>query len=250
MRQQKAGFGEQALNKLAEVALSTQLDEVEKLEVQVKTDPGKLAQGELESLTIDGDGLVIQEDLRMEKMEMQISSIAVNPWKALMGNIELTQPAEGTARVVLTEADINRAFNSESLSDQMRNLSIFIDGKPLTIETLSVDCHLLAEGKEGKVALDAKILLRQTGETRVVSFTTTPRVSASGWGVSLEDIQYPEGKELSPELTKVLMQKASEILNLRNFEMEGISLRIHQLDVDTGKLTLQAEANVTQFPSA
>jgi hypothetical protein len=46
------------------------------------------------------------------------------------------------------------------------------------------------------------------------------------------------------------MQKASEILNLRNFEMEGISLRIHQLDVDTGKLTLQAEANVTQFPSA
>ncbi len=247
MTQQKAGFGEQALNKLAEVALSTQLDEVEKLEVQVKTDPGKLAQGELESLTIDGDGLVIQEDLRMEKMEMQISSIAVNPWKALMGNIELTQPAEGTARVVLTEADLNRAFNSEYLSDQMRNLSISIDGKPMTIDTLNVDCHLQGAGK---VALDAKILLSQTGETRVVSFTTTPRVSAGGWGVSLEDIQYPEGQELSPELTKVLMQKASEILNLRNFEMEGISLRIHQLDVDTGKLTLQAEANVTQFPSA
>ena len=247
MTQQKAGFGEQALNKLAEVALSTQLDEVEKLEVQVKTDPGKLAQGELESLTIDGDGLVIQEGLRMEKMEMQISSIAVNPWKALMGNIELTQPAEGTARVVLTEADINRAFNSESLSDQMRNLSISIDGKPMTIDTLNVDCHLQGAGK---VALDAKILLSQTGETRVVSFTTTPRASAGGWGVSLEDIQYPEGQELSPELTKVLMQKASEILNLRNFEMEGISLRIHQIDVDTGKLTLQAEANVTQFPSA
>jgi hypothetical protein len=245
--QQKAGFGEQALNKLAEVALSTQLDEVEKLEVQVKTEPGKLAQGQLESITIDGDGLVMQEDLRMEKMEMQISSIAVNPWKALMGNIELTQPAEGKACVVLTEADINRAFNSESLSDQMRNLSISIDGNPMTIDILNVDCHLLAEGK---VALEANILLRQTGKTRVVSFTTTPRVSASGWGVSLEDIQYPEGKELSPELTKVLMQKASEILNLRNFEMEGISLRIHQLDVDTGKLTLQAEANVTQFPSA
>jgi hypothetical protein len=129
----------------------------------------------------------------------------------------------------------------------MRNLSISIDGNPMTIDIQDVDCHLLAEGKVG---LEAKILLRQTGKTRVVSFTTTPRVSASGWGVSLEDIQYPEGKELSPELTKVLMQKASEILNLRNFEMEGISLRIHQLDVDTGKLTLQAEANVTQFPSA
>jgi hypothetical protein len=117
----------------------------------------------------------------------------------------------------------------------------------VTIDTQRVDCHLLADGK---VALDAKILLHQTGETRAVSFTTTPRVSASGQGISLEDIHYSQRKELSPELTRILLEKASEILNLRNFEMEGISLSIHQLDVEAGKLTLQAEANVTQFPSA
>lgn len=66
----------------------------------------------------------------------------------------------------------------------------------------------------------------------------------------VQDIQYPQGKELSPELTNALMEKTSEILNLRNFEMEGILLRIHQLEVEVGKLTLQAEASVTQFPSA
>lgn len=247
MTQEKAGLGEQALNKIAEVALSTQLDEAERLQVQVKTDPGKLAQGELESLTIEGKGLVMQEDLRMEQMEMQLSPIAVNPWKALMGNIQLTQPAEGTARVVLSEVDINRAFNSEPVSEQMRNLNIHVEGKPVTIETQRVDCHLQGDGK---VALEAKILLCQTGETGTVSFTMTPRVSPDGGGVSLEDIQYPEGKELSPELTRALMEKTSEILNLRNFEMEGIVLRIHQIEVEVGKLTLQAEASVTQFPSA
>lgn len=247
MTQEKAGLGEQALNKIAEVALSTQLDEVERLEVQVKTDPSKLAQGELESLTIDGNGLVMQEDLRMEKMEMQISSIAVNPWKALMGNIQLTQPAKGKAYIVLRESDINRAFNSDFLSEQMRNLNVHVDGTLVTIDTQRIDCHLLANGK---IALDAEILLRQTGETKLVSFTTTPHVNADGRGVSLEDIQYPEGKELSPELTQALMSKASEILNLRNFEMEGISLQIHQLDVEAGQLTLHAEANVTKFPSA
>ena len=246
MTQEKAGLGEQALNKIAEVALSTQLDEAERLEVQVKTDPGKLAQGELESLTISGDGLVMQEDMRMEQMEMHISSIAVNPWKALMGNIQLTQPAEGTARIVLTEDDINRAFNSETFRKQIHNLNVHIEGKSVTIDSQRVDCHLLADGK---VSLDARILLRQSGEIREVSFTTTPRVSAGGRGVSLEDIQYPQGKELSPELTRALMEKTSEILNLRNFEMEGISLRIYQLDVEAGQLTLQAEANVTQFPS-
>lgn len=247
MTQDKLGLGEQALNKIAEVALSTQLDEVERLEVQVKTDPGKLAQGELESITINGDGLVMQEDLRMEKMEMQISAIAVNPLKALMGNIKLTQPAEGKARVVLTEGDINRAFNSESLGDQMRNLNVHVDGKLMTVDTQRVDCHLLADGK---VAINAEILVQQTSETRAVSFTTKPCVSAGGRGVSLEDVQHTQGKELSPELTRALVNKTSDILNLRNFEMEGISLCIHQLEVEAGKLTLYAEASVRQFPSA
>jgi Protein of unknown function (DUF2993). len=244
--QEKAGLGEQALNKIAEVALSTQLDKVERLEVQVKTDPSRLAQGELESLTIDGDGLVMQENLRMEKMEMQISTIAVDPWKALMGNIKLTHPAEGTARIVLTEADINCAFNSEPFIDKLRNLDIAVEGKPVTLDTQRVDFHLLADGK---VSLDAEVLLRQTDELRAVSLTTTPRISPGGQGVSLEDTHYSQGKELSPELNKALIEKATEILNLHNFEMEGISLIINQLDVEAGKLTLQAEAKVTQFPS-
>ena len=48
MTQQAAGLGEQALNKAAEIGLSSQLDEVENLEVKVKTDPFKLMSGELE----------------------------------------------------------------------------------------------------------------------------------------------------------------------------------------------------------
>jgi hypothetical protein len=45
------------------------------------------------------------------------------------------------------------------------------------------------------------------------------------------------------------MQTTSEILNLPNFEIQGISLHIHQLDVEAGKLRLHAKVNVTQFPS-
>ena len=247
MTHEKSGLGEQALNKIAEVALSTQLEEAEQLNVQVKTDPAKLAQGELESITIHGDGLVMQENLRMEKMEIQIDSIAVNPWKALMGNIKLTHPAEGTARVVLSEADINHALNSESFNDPMHSLNVQLEGQSVTIDTQQVDCHLLADGN---VALEAKVRVLQTGEIKALSLTTTPRIGGGGKGVCLENIHYTQGKELSPELTQVLVEKVSEILNLRSFEMEGISLSIHQLDVEAGQLTLQAEANVVQFPSA
>ncbi|HBL10623.1 MAG TPA: DUF2993 domain-containing protein [Cyanobacteria bacterium UBA11162] len=245
MTQQTSGLGEQALEKIAEIGLSTQLDEVERLDVAINTDPGKLVQGELESLTINADGLVMQEDLRMEKMTMQINSLAINPLKALIGNLELTQPAQGIARVVITEADINRALESEFLSNQIRNLTIQVEGKPVTIDTQNVTCHLL---DDGKVGLDAEILIRQTGEIKVVSFTTTPHLKDSGQGISLDNIQYIQGKELSPELTKALVEKATELLNVSNFEMDGISLQLHQLNVEAGRLTLQAEAYVTQIP--
>ncbi|MCF4969747.1 LmeA family phospholipid-binding protein, partial [Nostoc sp. CMAA1605] len=61
-----SGIGEQALNKAAEIGLSSQLDEVENLDVNIKTDPLKLIQGEVESVNIAGEGLVMQKDLRME----------------------------------------------------------------------------------------------------------------------------------------------------------------------------------------
>lgn len=240
------GLGEQALNKIAQMALSAQLGEAEKLKIRVKTDPDKLAQGEVESLAIDGKGLVMQQDLRMQEIEIQMNGIAVSPLKALMGNIELTKPTEGTARIVLTEADINHAFNSEVLANQMRNLNIHVNDKLLTIDIQRVNCHLLANGK---VVIDAEVSVQQTGETQQVSFATTPRISTCGRNISLEDVQYQDGKELSPELTNTLMEKARKILNLRNFEMQGILLQVHQLNVEAGKLTLEAAANITQFPS-
>ncbi len=60
------GLGEQALNKAAEIGLSSQLDEVEKLDVNIKTDPLKVVQGQVDAVTIEGEGLVMQKDLRME----------------------------------------------------------------------------------------------------------------------------------------------------------------------------------------
>ena len=63
-------------------------------------------------------------------------------------------------------------------------------------------------------------------------------------------MQYGEGEAQSPELTKALVDATSEILNLSNFDLEGISLRIKSLQIETAKIALIAEANVTQIPSA
>ncbi|MBD0364394.1 MAG: LmeA family phospholipid-binding protein, partial [Coleofasciculus sp. C3-bin4] len=71
MTQQQGDIGEQALSKAAEVALSSQLDEAESLEVDIRTDPLKLIQGELDSVKIQGEGLVMQKDLRAQELQVR-----------------------------------------------------------------------------------------------------------------------------------------------------------------------------------
>ncbi len=238
------GLGEQALNKTAELGLSSQLDEVENLDVNIKTDPIKLVQGQVDAVTIEGEGLVMQKDLRMEELEMQMSSVAINPISAAFGKIELTQPTEASVRVVLTEEDINRAFNSEYIRSRLQSQKIRVNGQLRTIVPQNVKFHLLGDGK---VVLKATVLLKETNETHQVAFSAIPRVSANGQTVSLENVEYADNKETSPELTKALVDETSKILNLSNFHLKGMSLRVKQLELEAGKLTLQAEAYVEQI---
>ncbi|MBD1927289.1 DUF2993 domain-containing protein [Trichocoleus sp. FACHB-90] len=242
-----SSLGQQALNKAAEIGLSSQLDKADKLEVDVEADPLSLVQGKVNSVTIEGEGLVMKGDLRMEELDMEMTNIDINPLSAAFGKIELNKPTEASTRVVLTEADVNRAFNSEYVGSMLQNQQVQVNGQPMTIDTKKVDFRLPGEGK---VALNTTVFLRETGETKQVSFTAVPRVSANGQNVSLEDVQYTEGEELSPELTKGLLDKASELLNLSNFDLEGMSLRIKQLNAEAGKLTVIAEAHVEKIPSS
>ncbi|MBD1891675.1 DUF2993 domain-containing protein [Coleofasciculus sp. FACHB-712] len=239
-------MGQQALNKAAEIGLSSQLDEVEELAVDIQSDPLKMVQGQVDSVTVEGEGLVMNKDLRMEEMKMEMRGISINPLSAAFGKIELTKPTDATTHVVLTEADINRAFNSEFVGSKLQSMQVSVNGQPMTIDTKKVDFRLPGENK---IALSADVLLRESGETTQIAFTAVPRVGANGQKVNLEDVEYTEGKELSPELTAALLEKSSELLNLSNFDLQGMSLRIKQLNLESGKMTLLAEARVEQIPS-
>jgi hypothetical protein len=54
---------EQALSGAAEITISTQLDEVENIDVDVRTNLLKMIQGQADSVSIAGEGLVMQKDI-------------------------------------------------------------------------------------------------------------------------------------------------------------------------------------------
>ena len=238
-------LGEQALNKIAELALSSQLEDSESLEVKIDTTPEKLSNGEIESLLIEGKGLVIETDLRLEILEIGMKAIAIEPLKALTGSIELTQPTEGTAYLVLTQTDLNCALNSLDLRAKIDVLDTYVSTDRVKLTVPQKKCQLRTDGT---VAVEALMELQPSGETKEVAFTTTPKVAPGGKSVILENIQYQPGKEVSPDLTQAFLDKAEKMLDLRNFEKPGLSLRIRHLTIEAERIILSAAADITQFP--
>lgn len=240
-------LGGQALNKVAEIGISSQLDEVKNLDVEIETDSLKLMSGAVDSVSIKAEGLVMQHDLRIEEMEVHTGHVALNPLSVAFGKIELTRPTDADTHVVLTEKDVNRAFNSDFIRDKMQDLNVHVNG-----ELATVDAHQIEFGLpgDGKIFLSTAVTLQTTQEQKRVAFTTVPKVGQCGQQVLLEEVQYVEGQDLPPELTEALLSQARELLNLKNFELDGMALRLKKLDVQKGRLVLESEAHVDHFPSS
>ncbi|MEA5536432.1 DUF2993 domain-containing protein [Crocosphaera sp. XPORK-15E] len=240
-------LGEKTINKIAEVALSTQLEQTEKLRVNVKTDPNLLAQGMLESLAIDCQGLILENSLRMETINITLNTIAVSPFKALMGNIQLTKPSEGKACILLTEVDITMSFAAEILRKNPKNTQVILDKKVVMVHLQQVNCRLL---ETGKMLIIANVKVENTGECREVSLQITPRICQAGNGVIIEDIEYFQEPELSSIVLNPILEEAKNIFNLKKFKIEGFSLKIQEVNITKGSLKLQAEAGMTHFPNS
>jgi hypothetical protein len=240
------GLGEQALSKAAEAGFSSQLDEVEELDVDIQTNPLNAIQGKVDSVSMKGKKIV-QGDLRVEEMEIDIGSINIDAMSAAFGDIKLENPTDATTRIVLTEQDVSRALNSELVHNELQNLSVQVEGKSTTVDVQQAEFSLPGNGKIG---VKAEVFIQETGETHSVAFTAVPHLDRSRGTISLEDIQYSEGKDLSPEVTKTLRDKISNLLELRDFALEGMSLRLTQLEVQKGRMTLQAQSHVESLPSS
>ena len=238
---EKAKFSQQAINKIAEVAIARQLKQVEKLKVQIDTDLNKLARGKIDSINININGLLMQPYLILEELKLKISSVTVKPRSAILGKIKLVHPSTGTIYFAFNQHDLTRTFNSESFLANLHQI-----GETIPINVQQVKCDLLADGK---ISLRSELILNNT-EQAEITFTTVPRISNDGREISLQDLHYLEGEALAPELTAALLLQVSELLSLRMFKQKGMSLRIQQVDVTPGKLTLQADTYIEQFPTA
>jgi hypothetical protein len=238
----KPNLGDKALSKVVEVGIAIGLDEAEVIDVDIRTNPGKLVQGKLDSVTISGKGFVIKQDLRMEAIEVSIGKVEINPLSAVFGNIELIHPTDAEALIVLTETDLNRAFRSNYIQTKLRGLKMMMNGQEVIVTVQQVIVNLPGDNK---FVITIEFVLAGQAEIKKLSATAVPKIQEDGHRISLEILAI-EGQGLNLELVSIIVEQLTALLDMRNFNIPGLSLQLYLLEAPQGKLVIHSHAQVAQ----
>ena len=237
--------GEQAISAAAEAGIRSQLDSVDSLDVEIRTDPAKLTQGQLDKVIVEGKGMVVQNDLRTEAMTLTTGPVDIAMMKIPLGKIELDEPAEAEASVVLNPEDLQAAFNSGFIKQKLRGQKIELpSGDTVTTDASNVEFTIPSPGR---VAVAADVMLIEKVETHHVAFSAKPKLVANGNKVTLEDIQYEEEDNDMPALTQSLVEGTEDLLDLRNFELDNMSLKFQDIEIQADQIVITAKADIQSF---
>ncbi|MEH1871277.1 LmeA family phospholipid-binding protein [Nostoc sp.] len=237
---------EQFISQEAEKIISEKLDDAEKIEIDVQTDLLKIVQGQADGVSVAGVGLVIQEDIRVQEIKLQTESININPFSAIFGQIELNEPVNATARIILTEVDMNRALASDFVSSQMQSFDLDVDGTIVSFEAEKIEIFLPGDGK---IECKGRVLLKEKGNTRLLAYTAIARPRTHSEPAMLESFNCTEGGGISLEVVTALIHKAKELMNIPYFKWEDMVFHIKDIKVETGSLVLLVETKMKQIPS-
>lgn len=236
---------EQLLSQEAEKRISNELDQVEKIDVDVQTDLFKVLQGETDGVSVTAKGLV-KEGIRVQEIKLKTDSVGVNPLSALFGQIELNHAVNASARVVMTEADINHALTSDYVRSKFQKFDLNVDGEIVSLQPEEIQISLPGEGK---MAFAGKVLLHEKGNTRSSGFTAIASPRTQHKPIILESFNITSGDGFSLEVVVAVMEKVKELVNLPYFQYEGTAVRVQNMDVQKGSLTLLVDTRLKEIPS-
>jgi LmeA-like phospholipid-binding len=236
---------EQAVSKAIEATITSQVDAIEEIDVDIQTNLLKLILGQADSIELAGKGLVMQKDIRLQEIEVNANNIDIDTFSAFFGQIELDKPIDATAKIVITEPDLNRALNSEYVLKKARNFKLNVDGKTVILEMQQMKLQF---PEDNKMLFTGKIILHEKGETQPIGFTAAFRPRTQKQPVIVESFQCDREQGIPFAISVALMQKIKQWIELPYLDLEGIALRVQEMTVRSGQLTLQLQMRMKHLP--
>lgn len=247
-------WGEQMLNTVASKTIRHLFTQSESVDVSVRCFPSsKLLQGSIDSFKMSGKGLVIRREFRTEEMSFETDAVALDFGSVLKGQLQLKQPTQAIAQVVLTEDDINNSFKAELVRKRLENIEIaaleeLSGGEAISFTDVQVNLQA-----NNTVQISAKADLPNHGLVPI-SLTCTLVVERRR-RILFEKVQFdgnniPESlREISQTLTIAMGEILNNMVDLDRFNLDGVTLRINRLETQGKKLIFSGYAQIDHIPN-
>jgi hypothetical protein len=250
---QGTDWGERLLNTVASQTIRHLFTQSESVEVFVRCYPSsKLLQGSIDSFKMSGRGLVIRKDFLVEEMSFETDAVTIDFGGLMSGKLNLKQPTQAIAHVVLSEAGINQAFNAKLVTQHLVNLTMpsltaISGGEPVTFTNIQVE--LLAENH---LRMMAKADLNN-GQliplcmTMTVAVERRRRISFKDPKIELDTIPVAQ-QEVSQKLSMALAEILDNMVDLDRFDLDGVKMRLNRLETQGKRLIFSGYAEIERIP--
>ncbi|MBO0349830.1 DUF2993 domain-containing protein [Phormidium pseudopriestleyi FRX01] len=242
---------------IAEGDIREALHDAEQLEVRLDNAPNySLLRGNIQRLRFAGRGLYVTPELRIDTVEIESDPIAVDINRLNQENATsiprfLREPLQGAMRVVITEADLNRALRSQAAAEPLRELGIGItrtndpeaQTDPQRFQIVNPEVEFLANNR---VRFQLEIEDRRDNES-VQIVLETGLASMSGARIQAVNPTILINNEEAPtQLITIFSRILDRALDLRKYEDRGLLARVLKFELDADRLEVAAFIRIDQ----
>ncbi|PSB35592.1 DUF2993 domain-containing protein [Stenomitos frigidus] len=241
-----AGF---VVDRVAQDTIRKQFKSVEQLEVRIDNAPSyQIVQGKADRVRIAGRGLFLAEDIRLDTLELETDPIQLDARRLQRGKTRLEKPLRAGVRLVITQADMNRALRSPTVLKRLTSLGFSAVGKRDTnrraqqYTVLNPRIVLLANQR-----LQMQAELQETGDPATLKILAESGIEViAGRQLRLVNPLVRLDDEAVPEqVVRSIAQGISEQSDLRQLEKTGTTARILQLQLTPKQINVAAFVEIS-----
>lgn len=197
--------------------------------------PGQLLQGSIDSLTVNGTGLVIRREFPVTDLWFETDRVALDFTQVPQGKISLQEPTRAIAKVTLTEANINRALKSTLVKQRLQ------DFPHIEVQLLpNQGMRIFAKAKLGAEYIPICLSAQVSNERRRRLILENPKLD-------LETIA-PEWQNSAAKLSSTLIEALNQLVDVSRFNLDGVNLWLNRVEIEDKKLRFSGYAEITHFP--
>jgi hypothetical protein len=239
------------VDRVAETTIRKQFVSVEQLRVRVDSAPSyQIAQGKADRIRIAGRGLFPVQEVRLEALELETDPIHLN-LRRRKGQSRLKQPLRAAVKLVIKQADVDRAVKSPIVANWLRKSGTglvlnrrearraqryqFFNPKIQFLDDRRIQFQItLKEPKDPatlEIAAETGIQIIAGRQIRLI--TPTAKVN---------------GDRVPQEIMQSIADGVWERLDLRQLESEGVIARVLQFEMGRDRMELATFVQIAPSP--